>query len=176
MCPCGFRAFERTKKSDESHLKAWINAQKRRVTGMGNRRFRLFYRLLVVSMAVRLFWITIMEPHGARRAIEKNPGLDTVVGVAANSLPYVVYPSILILMVLFLGVLLKRQWGYVGSFVFGAAHLILVVALVAVRGNPGFGPLVVVPACLGMMIFAAFTIKTGPGIHKVGSFAWFSFT
>jgi hypothetical protein len=136
---------------------------------MGNRQFRLFYRLLVVSMAVRLFWITVMEPRGARRAIERNPGLDTVVGVAASSLPYIVYPSILILMVLFLGVLLKRHWGYVGSFAFGAVHLVLVVALVAVRGNPGLGPLVVVPACLGMMVFGVLTIKRVPTADKVSS-------
>jgi hypothetical protein len=158
------------KKVAESQLNGMGNFTGEGATEMGNRQFGVFYKLLIVSMAVRLFWITIMEPRGARKAIERNPALDTVVGVAANSLPYIVYPSILILMVLFLGVLLKRHWGYVGSFVFGAAHLILVVALVAVRGNPGFGPLVVVPACLGMMIFAAFTIKTAPGIDKVGSF------
>jgi hypothetical protein len=136
---------------------------------MGNRQFSVFYRLLIVSMAGRLFWITMMEPRGARRAIERNPGLDTVVGIAASSLPYIVYPSILILMVLFIGVLLKRHWGYIGSFVFGASHLVLVVALVAVRGNPGLGPLVVVPACLGMMVFAALTIKRVPAIDKAGS-------
>lgn len=135
---------------------------------MRNREFSVFYKLLLVSMGVRLFWITIMEPRGARRAIERNPGLDTVVGIAANSLPYIVYPSILILIALLIGVLLKRHWGYIGSFIFGAAHLVLVVALVAVRGNPGLGPLVVVPACLGMMIFSALTIKRVPAIDKVG--------
>ncbi len=137
---------------------------------MGKRQFSVFYKLLLVSMAVRLFWITIMEPRGARRAIERNPGLDTVVGIAANSLPYIVYPSILILMILFIGVLLKRRWGYVGSFVFGASHLALVLALVAVRGNPGLGPLVVVPACLGMMIFAWLTKKWVSAADKTGSF------
>jgi len=135
---------------------------------MRNREFSVFYKLLLVSMTVRLFWITVMEPQGARRAIERNPGLDTVVGVAAHSLPYIVYPSILILMALFIGVLLKKRWGYIGSLIFGAAHLVLVVALVAVRGNPGLGPLVVVPACLGMMIFAALTIKWVPALDKVG--------
>jgi hypothetical protein len=141
----------------------------RGVTEMGKRQFNIFYKLLIVSMTVRLFWITMMEPRGARRAIERNPGFVTVVGIAANSLPYIVYPSILILMVLFIGVLLKKHWGYIGSFVFGASHLVLVVALVAVRGNPGLGPLVVVPACLGMMIFAALTIKWVPAVDKVGS-------
>src|SRR4030042_2662707 len=96
------------------------------VTEMRNREFSVFYKLLLTSMAVRLFWITIMEPRGARRAIERNPGLDTVVGIAANSLPYVVYPSILILMALFIGVLLKRHWGYIGSLIFRAVHLVLV--------------------------------------------------
>jgi hypothetical protein len=40
--------------------------------------------------------------------------------------------------------------------------------LVAVRGNPGLGPLVVMPACLGMMIFAGLTMKRVPTIHKGG--------
>jgi hypothetical protein len=158
------------KKVAESQLNGMGNFTGEGVTEMQNRQFNVFYKLLVVSMAVRLFWITVMEPRGARRAIERNPGLDTVVGVAASSLPYIVYPSILILMVLFLGVLLKRHWGYVGSFVFGAAHLVLVLALVAVRGNPGLGPLVVVPACLGMMVFAWLTIKWVPAIDKADSF------
>jgi hypothetical protein len=131
---------------------------------MSDRRFSVFYKLLLASMAVRLFWITLMEPRGAMRAIEKNPGLDTVVGMAAHSLPYIVYPSIAVLAVLLIGVLLKRHWGYVGSLIFGAAHLALVLALVAIRGNPGLGPLVVVPASLGMIVFAALTMKTTPVI------------
>jgi hypothetical protein len=132
------------------------------VTEMSDRRFSVFYRLLLVSIAVRMLWLTIMEPNGARRAIERNPGLDTMVGIAANSLPYIVYSSIFILIALLIGVLLKRHWGYIGSFVFGAAHFALVIALVALRGNPGSGPLVVIPACLGMMIFAGLTIMNLP--------------
>jgi hypothetical protein len=39
---------------------------------------------------------------------------------------------------------------------------------VVLRGNPGSGPLVVIPGCFGMIIFAGLTIKRKLGVHTGG--------
>jgi hypothetical protein len=122
---------------------------------------RLSYYLMLAAMLVRLSWLTVMEPRGASQAGANYPRPDTLAGFAARTLPYIVYPSIVILVAIVIGALLKKRWTYIGGVVFGAVHLALTLPLVMLSVNPGYGPLVVLPACVLMIVFSALTYRAG---------------
>ena len=123
---------------------------------------KVFYYLMIASMLVRLFWLVTMEPNGASRALDRFPGVDTIEGFAVHTLPYIVYPSMVILVVIILAALLKKKWAYVAGIVFGATHFVLTLALAVLHGNPGYGPAVVLPASALMVVFSALTYRAEP--------------
>lgn len=121
--------------------------------------FYKYYFLMLASMFLRLFWLVFREPYGMQRAAQKNPGLDSVGGLASHSIPFVVYPSMIILVTIIIGAILKKKWAYIGGFIFGAVHLVLVISLVVIKVSPGYGPAVVMPASALMMVFTYLTHK-----------------
>jgi hypothetical protein len=113
---------------------------------------------MMASMYVRFFWLTLMEPHGAARAIDRQP-IGTLAGTVVRTLPFIVYPSIVILFIIIIGAVLKKRWAYIGSIWFGAIHFVLTVPLAILGWNTGLGEFVVLPACLGMIIFSWLALK-----------------
>ncbi len=110
---------------------------------------KAFYYAMLGSMFLRLFWLTVFEPRGSKLAISNNP--DSFI---AHALPYVVYPSIVILIAIILFAILKRTWAYVAGMAFGIVHFVLILPLVFLKLHPGSGPLIVIPACLLMIGFS----------------------
>jgi hypothetical protein len=119
---------------------------------------KVTYSLMMASMFLRLFWLTIMEPRGAARAIAMQPA-GTLAGTVVRTLPFVVYPSIVLLVIIVVGALRKKRWSYIGAILFGAIHFLLTLPLAIMGWNTGFGEFVVLPACLGMIIFSWLTLK-----------------
>lgn len=126
-------------------------------------RTRTIYYTMLGSMFLRLFWLSAFEPKGSKLAILNNPDSFIV-----HTLPYVVYPSILILIVIILFTILKKPWAYLACMVFGLVHLVLVLPLVILKLHPGFGPLIVIPACVLMVVFSYLSFKKR---NKVREFA-----
>ena len=117
-------------------------------------RTRIIYYTMLGSMFLRLFWLSAFEPKGSKLAIINNPDSFIV-----HTLPYVVYPSILILIVIILFTILKKPWAYIAGMVFGLVHLVLVLPLVILKLHPGFGPIIVIPACVLMIVFSYLSFK-----------------
>jgi hypothetical protein len=112
-----------------------------------------------------------MEPRGAVKAAGKNPDVSSMSGFAASIIPYIVYPSIIILACIIIGIILKKYWAYITAFIFSVIHLVLIIILVIFQVNSGFGPWVVIPANTGMIIFSCLLIRnikknvTGKAVH-----------
>ena len=126
-------------------------------------RTRTIYYTMLGSMFLRLFWLSVFEPKGSKLAILNNPDSFIV-----HTLPYVVYPSIMILIVIMLFTLLKKPWAYIAGIVFGLVHLVLILPLVILKLHPGFGPLIVIPACVLMIAFSYLSFKNS---NKIREFA-----
>jgi hypothetical protein len=126
-------------------------------------RTKTIYYTMLGSMFLRLFWLTVFEPRGSRLAILNNP--DSLI---VHTLPYVVYPSIFILIAIILFAILKKPWAYIAGMVFGLVHLVLVIPLVILKLHPGFGPLIVIPACVLMVVFSYLSFKKR---NKIPEFA-----
>ena len=112
-------------------------------------RIRTIYYTMLGSMFLRLFWLSVFEPRGSKLAILNNPDNFIV-----HTLPYVVYPSIVILVAIILFAILKKPWAYIAGMVLGIVHLVLIIPLVISKLHPGFGPLIVIPACVLMIVFS----------------------
>ena len=125
-------------------------------------KIRTIYCTMLGSMFLRLFWLIVFEPKGSKLAILNNP--DSFI---ARTLPYVVYPSIFILIVIISFAILKKPWAYIAGMVFGIVHLVLILPLVILKLHPGFGPLIVIPACLLMIVFSYFSYKKGKEIRQL---------
>jgi len=125
-------------------------------------RTRTIYWTMLGSMFLRLFWLSAFEPKGSRLAILNNPDNFIV-----HTLPYVVYPSLVILIVIILFTILKKPWAYIAGLVFGLVHLVLVSPLVILKLHPGIGPLIVIPACILMIIFSYLSYKKGDEIRQM---------
>jgi hypothetical protein len=123
---------------------------------------RAIYYAMLGSMFLRLFWLTVFEPKGSKAAILNNPDSFIV-----HTLPYVVYPSIVILVVIILFAIFKKPWAYIAGMVFGIVHLVLILPLVILKLHPGFGPLIVIPACLLMIVFSYLSLKESNEIGQV---------
>jgi hypothetical protein len=113
----------------------------------------IFY-LMIVSMLVRLFWLSVFEPHGAKRAAVKTQQMGELAQFASTTIPYVVYPSIAILICIIIYCLMRKRWAYLAGSIFGLVHFILISVLVIIHVSPGRGFLVVIPSSLGMMVFS----------------------
>jgi hypothetical protein len=87
-------------------------------------RTRTIYYAMLGSMFLRLFWLSVFEPKGSRLAILNNPDNFIV-----YTLPYVVYASIFILIIIILFTIFKKPWAYIAGMVFGLVHLVLVLPL-----------------------------------------------
>ena len=125
-------------------------------------RTRTIYWTMLGSMFLRLFWLSAFEPKGSRLAILNNPDNFIV-----HTLPYIVYPSIFILIVIILFTILKKPWAYIAGMVFGLVHLVLILPLVILKLHPGSGPLIVIPACVLMIIFSYFSYKKSNEIRQM---------
>jgi len=117
-------------------------------------RTKIIYYTMLGSMFLRLFWLSVFEPKGSQLAIIHNPDNFIV-----HTLPYVVYPSIGILIVIIVFAILKKPWAYIAGMVFGLVHLVLIIPLVVLTLHPGFGPLIVIPACVLMIVFSYMSFK-----------------
>jgi hypothetical protein len=115
---------------------------------------RTIYWTMLGSMFLRLFWLSAFEPKGSRLAILNHPDHFIV-----QTLPYVVYISLFILIIIILFTILKKPWAYRAGMIFGLVHLILVLPLVFLKLNPGVGPLIVIPTCVLMVIFSHLSYK-----------------
>jgi hypothetical protein len=113
----------------------------------------LFY-LMIASMLVRLFWLAVFEPHGAKRAAAKTQQMGELAQFASTTIPYVVYASIIILIGVIIYCLMRKRWAYLAGSIFGLVHFILISILVIMHVSPGRGFLVVIPSSLGMMVFS----------------------
>jgi hypothetical protein len=113
----------------------------------------IFY-CMIASMVVRLFWLAAFEPQGAKKAAAKTQQMGALAHSAATTIPFVVYPSIAILVCIIIYALMKKRWAYLAGSIFGAVHFILISSLVIMRVSPGKGFLVVMPSSLGMMVFS----------------------
>ncbi len=110
------------------------------------------FAILCVSVFVRTLWITFREPVGAAAALAATTGKGGLPELAAGSLIYVVALSMIALCVIIPGIVMRRRWAYVSAVVFGGIHVILTLLTVLLHVNQGFGPAVVIPASLGMLI------------------------
>ena len=113
----------------------------------------IFY-LMIVSMLIRLFWLVVFEPHGAKRAAVKTQQMGELAQFASTTIPYVVYSSIAILICIIIYCLMRKRWAYLAGSVFGLVHFTLISILVIMHVSPGRGFLVVIPSSLGMMVFS----------------------
>lgn len=113
----------------------------------------IFY-LMIASMFIRLFWLAVFEPHGAKRAAVKTQQMGELAQFASTTIPYVVYPSIVILIGIIIYCLMRKRWAYLAGSIFGLVHFILISILVIMHVSPGRGFLVVIPSSLGMMVFS----------------------
>jgi len=124
---------------------------------------KAIYYAMLGSMLMRLFWLTVFEPKGSQLAMLRNPDSFIV-----QTLPYVVYPSIVILMAIILFAALKKPLGYIAGMSFGIVHLILIMPLVVFRLHPGYSPLIVIPACLLMIVFSYWSYKESSKMKRIG--------
>jgi len=113
----------------------------------------IFY-LMIASMLVRLFWLAVFEPHGAKRAAAKTQQMGELAQFASTTIPYVVYPSIIILIGIIIYCLMRKRWAYLAGSIFGLVHFALISILVIMHVSPGRGFSVVIPSSLGMMVFS----------------------
>ena len=109
---------------------------------------------MIASMFVRLFWLTVFEPQGAKRAAAKTQQMGELARFASTTIPYVVYPSIVILICIIIYCLMRKRWAFLAGSIFGLVHFILISILVIMHVSPGRGFLVVIPSSLGMMVFS----------------------
>ncbi|MCD4722396.1 MAG: hypothetical protein K8S13_21430 [Desulfobacula sp.] len=117
-----------------------------------------FY-LMIASMFIRLFWLAVFEPHGAKKAVAKTQQMGELAKLASETIPYVVYPSIIILVFIIVFSIMKKKTAYLASSIFGFVHLLLISILLIMQISPGMGFLVVVPSSLGMMVFSYICYK-----------------
>jgi hypothetical protein len=117
------------------------------------KRATLFY-FMMASMLIRLFWLAAFEPQGAKKAAAKTQQMGALAHSAATTIPFVVYPSIAILVCIIMYALMKKRWAYLAGSIFGAVHFILISVLVIMHVSPSKGFLVVMPSSLGMMVFS----------------------
>ena len=105
-------------------------------------------------MLIRLFWLVVFEPHGAKRAAAKTQQMGELAQFASTIIPFVVYPSIIILISIIIYSLMRKRWAYLSGSIFGLVHFALISILVIMHVSPGRGFLVVIPSSLGMMVFS----------------------
>lgn len=113
-----------------------------------------YYWLMIASFGMRLFWLVIMEPRGMRKVIANFPEAP-----ASASLPLIVYGSTVMLIGILIAAFLKKRWSYTAGLVFGIIHLGLILYMPIAGLNPGFGPYIVTPVCVMMIIFSYLTMK-----------------
>jgi len=79
---------------------------------------------------------------------------NVIAQFASTTIPYVVYPSIIILIGIIIYCLMRKRWAYLAGSIFGLLHFALISTLVIMHVSPGRGFLVVIPSSLGMMVFS----------------------
>jgi hypothetical protein len=105
-------------------------------------------------MFIRLFWLAVFEPQGAKRAAAKTQQMGELAQFASTTIPFVVYPSIIILICIIIYCLMRKRWAYLAGSIFGIVQITLISILLIMHVSPGRGFLVVIPSSLGMMAFS----------------------
>jgi hypothetical protein len=124
--------------------------------------------LLCASTLARTLWITFREPIGAARAQAAMSGKNGIAGIAAASLTYVVFASMIALSVIIVGIVMKRRWAYASAAIFGIIHAVLTMMNVIFHVNQGLGPIVVIPASLSMAIGGIWMLRSISPDEKPG--------
>ena len=114
------------------------------------------YLAMLVTMFLRLFWLVVFEPRGAKQMIENHPG-----DIVGELVYYSVFLSIIVLVFIIIFSLQKRRWAYLLGTILATFHFVLTVPLMIFNYNPGFGPVYVLPVCILMIIFCFLTYKQG---------------
>jgi hypothetical protein len=109
---------------------------------------------MIAFMFIRLFWLVAFEPHGATRAAAKTQQMGELAKIASSTIPFVVYPSIIILICIIIFSLMRKRWAYLSGSIFGLVHFALISILLIMHVSPGRGFLVVIPSSVGMMVFS----------------------
>ncbi len=118
------------------------------------------YYLLLASLVARLAWLVLMETRGAATLMAAYPGSTTVQGIAASTLPYVVYPSIVIVILIILAALFRKRWGYLVGAAFGMIHVLLAASIVVMGMNPlSYGPFVVMTISALIALFSVLAYR-----------------
>jgi hypothetical protein len=108
--------------------------------------------ILCAFVLVRTLWITFREPMGIAQAHAAVAEKGMLAHTASASLIYVVIPSMIALCVIIPGIVMKRRWAFISAAIFGGIHALLTSLIVILKVNPGYGPIVVIPASLGILI------------------------
>jgi hypothetical protein len=122
----------------------------------------LGFVILCVSVLVRTLWITFREPVGAAAALAAAAGKGGLREFAAGTLIYVVGISMVSLCAIIPGVVIRKRWAYLAAAIFGGIHAVLTILTVMLHVNQGFGPAIVIPASLGMLIGGWCMLRTRP--------------
>ncbi len=121
------------------------------------------YSLLLVALLARLAWLVLMETRGAAALIAAYPTGTTMQGMAASTLPYVVYSSIGIVVLIILAALFRKRWAYLVGIIFGAIHVLLAASIVVLGMNPlSFGPYIVMTISALIVVFSVLNYRAAP--------------
>lgn len=101
---------------------------------------------LSIAIAMRWLWMALFESRQLAYFAEAAPHLRV---------EYVVLVSIPLLLAILVLTLRRAAGGYVLTFVFGLAHIVLGSLLVVMGLNPGLSPIIVILSSLAMCIFSA---------------------
>jgi hypothetical protein len=113
---------------------------------------------LSMSFYVRLFWMIVFETRHLSNFAVNLPYLK---------IEYVVLISIPLFIALFILTVLRNLLGYTVSLIAGFLHIVLVISLVVMKINPGFGPIIVTISSLGICIFSLRGIREYDSVNKV---------
>jgi len=128
-------------------------AAKNMSTAMVNKA-KIYYRLMITSFCLRLFWMVAMEPRGMKKVIANHPGT-----FVASTIKPIVYSTTAILAVILIAALFKKRWSYMAGLIFGVILLGMILYMPIAGFSPGFGPYIVIPICAMMIIFSYLTMN-----------------
>lgn len=89
----------------------------------------------------------------------KTQQMGELAKLASSFIPFVVYLSIAILIIIIISSLMKKKSAYIAGIIFGFVHLYLISVLLVMRVSQGMGFIVVIPSSLGMIVFSYICYK-----------------
>jgi precorrin-6B methylase 2 len=100
---------------------------------------------LAIALIVRLLWIMVFESRHLENFATTMPHLKV---------EYVVLVSIPLFWAILILIIYRNLAGYILGFFLALAHIVLVLLLVIMKANPGFGPIIVCLSSLAICIFS----------------------